>query len=137
MTDTSSSTALVLIQRISAPREAVFEFLVDPAKLSRWMGDATIDPTPGGVFRLDINDHTALGEYVVVDPPRSVSFTWGWENGAAVPPGSTTVTISLTDDGEGTLVQLRHDGLPLGPEDEHKVGWTMCLDRLPDAVASS
>jgi hypothetical protein len=29
-----------------------------------------------------------------------------------VPPGSTTVEITLTPDGDGTILRLRHLGLP-------------------------
>ncbi len=126
---------LILTERIAAPRDAVFDFLVDPDKLSRWMGQVAIDPTPGGSFRLDMGDHAALGEVLAVDRPNSIAFTWGWDHVPEVPPGSTTVTISLVEEGSDTLVELRHEGLPLGPADEHRGGWTNCLERLPYAVA--
>ena len=52
--------------------------------------------------------HIARGEYVEVDPPSRVVFTWGWEDQeTAVPPGSSTVEITLTPDGEGTKVRPR------------------------------
>ena len=47
---------------IDASPETVWEFLVDPQKVMRWMGlDAELDPQPGGVYRLDlISGNTAL-----------------------------------------------------------------------------
>jgi uncharacterized protein YndB with AHSA1/START domain len=40
----------------------------------------TFDPRPGGIYRLEMNEGwIALGEFVEVDPPRRVVFTWGWE----------------------------------------------------------
>lgn len=140
MTNTTTNTAtntaaLVLTERIHAPIEAVFDFLVDAEKLSRWMGDVAHDPTPGGDFVLTMGDHVARGTYTVVDPPNSVAYTWGWDHSDTVPPRSTTVTFTLTADGDDTVVELRHDGLPMGPEDEHKVGWSRCLERLPYAAA--
>lgn len=51
-----------------------------------------------------------------------------------MPPGSTEVTFTLTADGDETVVELVHAGLPLGPEDEHKGGWTYFLDRMCRAV---
>lgn len=136
MTNSTSTEALVLTEQIRAPRKAVFEFLIDQEKLSRWMGVATIDARPGGHFQLEVGDNRAVGEYLHVDPPSSVSFTWGWEDFEAVPPGSTVVTISLTAvDDETTQVELRHEGLPLGPADEHRGGWTRCLNLLPHEVA--
>lgn len=136
MTNATSTQDLVLTEQINAPREAVYEFLIDPDKLSRWMGVAVIDPQPGGRFQVDVGTNRAIGEYLHLDPPSSVSFTWGWEDFEAVPPGSTVVTILLTTiDSATTHVELRHAGLPLGPDDEHKGGWTRCLDRLPYEVA--
>ncbi len=139
-TDVANTEPLILTERIAAPREVVFDFLIDPEKLSRWMGAVTHDPRPGGSFELDMGDNVASGEYLRVEPPSLVSFTWGWRDTEAVPPGSTVVTITLTDapqdgDIEATLVELRHDGLPMGPADEHRGGWTRCLDRLPYEAA--
>lgn len=136
MTDIATTEPLVLIERIAAPREVVFDFLIDPEKLSRWMGAVTHDPRPGGSFELDMGDNVASGEYLRVEPPSLVSFTWGWRDTEAVPPGSTVVTISLSDDEhDNTIVELRHEGLPMGPADEHRGGWTRCLDRLPHEAA--
>ena len=139
-TNTAANTAtgtkpLILTERISAPIEAVFDFLIDQEKLSRWMGQVDHDPTPGGGFQLTMGDHVASGTYLAVDPPTTVSYTWGWDHAEEVPPGSTTVTFTLSADGADTIVELRHDGLPLGPEDEHIVGWTRCMTLLPYEAA--
>ncbi len=123
---------LVLVERIAAPREAVFDFLVDAQKMLRWMGTAVeIDATPGGTFWLNATGtDIASGSYVVVEPPKKVVFTWGWEGSPDVPPGSTTVTITLSVDGDDTVVELRHEGLPGGAGDAHNEGWTYYLGRL-------
>ncbi|MGH3007760.1 MAG: SRPBCC family protein, partial [Gaiellaceae bacterium] len=94
--------------RIAARPETVFEFFTDPDKMIQWKGrKAELDPRPGGIYRVDINDRAvARGEYVEIDPPRRVVFTWGWESegeGHAVLPGSSRVEISLEPDGEGTI----------------------------------
>jgi hypothetical protein len=48
-----------------------------------------------------------------------------------VPPGTTTVEISLEADGDGTLLRLRHSGLPTDASSVlHTEGWEMYLDRL-------
>ena len=39
---------------ISAPPEAVFAYFTDPNEHVRWMGlQATLDPTPGGTYRVE------------------------------------------------------------------------------------
>jgi uncharacterized protein YndB with AHSA1/START domain len=128
--------ALVLVQRVAAPPEVVFPFLVEPEKMLRWMGtEAELEPLPGGRFWLNVNGNdTAIGTYTEVDPPRRVTFTWGWEGSTDVPPGSTTVTVTLTVDGDGTLVELRHTGLPTSASTSHNDGWGHFLPLLAEAT---
>jgi len=124
--------------RIDASPETVFPFFTDPARMTQWKGrTATLDPRPGGVYRVVINDRIiAAGEYVEVSPPTRVVFTWGWEGDHPVRPGSTTVEVDLVPDGDGTLVRLTHLGLPDREQrDEHTKGWTHYLGRL--ALAAS
>ena len=132
--DVTADDAVVVVERIAAPPDVVFDFLVDPAKMLRWMGTAVnIDPRPGGRFWLDATEtgtDIASGTYLAVEPPTKVVFTWGWENNAEVPPGSTTVTITLTPDGDDTVVELRHEGLPGDAGKSHDEGWNYYLGRL-------
>ena len=132
MTRPEADTALVLMTRVAASRETVFDFLVEPNKMVRWMGTAAdLDPRPGGRFWLNATGtDIASGTYLEVDRPSRVVFTWGWEDSPHVPPASTTVTITLTVDGPETVIELRHDGLPNGPADEHRKGWSHLLPRL-------
>jgi uncharacterized protein YndB with AHSA1/START domain len=103
------------------------------------MGEAaTLDPRPGGIYSVQMgNGWTVLGEYVEVDPPRRVVFTWGWEDGVEVPPpGASTVEITLTPDGEATVVRVVHRGLPTEESAaSHRSGWQRFLPQLA-AVAS-
>ena len=123
--------------RIEARPEIVFELLTDSEQYARWKGrKASLDPRPGGQFRAEINDQAvAVGEYVELDPPRRVVFTWGWEGHPLVPPGSSTVEITLTPDGDGTLLRLLHRGLPAGEVEQHTHGWDLYLSRLVEVGA--
>jgi uncharacterized protein YndB with AHSA1/START domain len=122
--------------RIAAPPAAVFEFFTDPQKMTRWKGrSAELEPTPGGVYRVDIDGHVTSGEFLEVDAPRRVVFTWGWEEGGPVAPGSSTVEVELTPDGDGTLLRLTHRGLPEEEKEIHGIGWDRFLPRL-GAVAA-
>ena len=125
--------------RIAAGPATVFEFFTDPDKMIQWKGrKAELDPRPGGIYRVDINDQAvARGEYLEVDPPHRVVFTWGWEGGEAehaVPPGSSRVEVTLEPDGEGTLVRLRHHDLPDEALEIHGQGWDLFLGRLAKAA---
>jgi uncharacterized protein YndB with AHSA1/START domain len=129
------SGELVHEVRIAAPPEAVFPFFTDPAQYVRWKGrTAELEPEPGGIYRVDIDGNVVRGEFVEVDPPRRLVFTWGWEGGP-LPPGSTTVEVDLLPDGDGTLVRLTHRGLPEDTVQEHASGWDHFLPRLAVVAA--
>jgi uncharacterized protein YndB with AHSA1/START domain len=58
--------------RIQARPETVFEFFVDPEKMTRWKGThAELDPRPGGTYRVGgiAGGETVVGEFVEIDPP--------------------------------------------------------------------
>ncbi len=138
--DTSATEEgeLVVWQRIAAPPEEVFPFLVEPERMLRWMGaEVRLEPTPGGVFWLNMNDSdTAVGTFTEVDPPHRVAFTWGWDGSAEIPPGTTTVSITLTPEGPATIVELRHDGLPDAFTQRHSEGWNHFLPLLVEQVVA-
>jgi uncharacterized protein YndB with AHSA1/START domain len=119
--------------RIAAPPEVVFPYFTDPARMVHWMGVAALlDPRPGGTFRVEANGRDVVrGEYVEVEPPHRVVFTWGFEGSDPfVAAGSTRVEVTLQPDGDGTLLTLLHHDLPDATRDAHAEGWTHYLARL-------
>jgi uncharacterized protein YndB with AHSA1/START domain len=125
--------------RIAAKPETVFDFFTDPDKMIQWMGrSAELDARPGGAFRCDINgDAIAAGQYLELDPPSRIVFSWGWEGEDAVTkPGASRVEVSLAADGDGTRLRLTHHDLPTAESAEkHGHGWRHYLDRLAVAGA--
>jgi uncharacterized protein YndB with AHSA1/START domain len=124
--------------RIDARPETVFEFFTDPAKLLRWKGlEATLEPRPGGVYHVVVNARsTVRGEFVEVTPPSRVVFTWGFEGpDGLLPAGASTVEVTLTPDGDGTLLRLVHRDLPATAREQHGAGWDHFLERLRRAAA--
>ena len=144
-------TASVTVRAL-APPATVFGYLVDPARYVTWMGaQARLDPVPGGVYEVRMADgFAAAGQFIAVDPPRKVIFTWGFAgdeaaahvkheatSGATMPAGSTRVTVTLEPDADGgTLVALCHESLPNAElRDGHQVAWETYLPRLVIAAA--
>jgi len=121
---------------VEAPASRVFAYLTDSRKWASWQGaEATIDARPGGIFRMVMgNGLTARGQFTEIDEGRRVVFTWGWIDHPGVPPGSSTVEIELLDDGSGTLIRLRHSGLPEDEMPFHRLGWDHYLPRLEMAA---
>jgi len=125
---------------IAASPETVWEFLVDPDKAVRWMGQtASLDARPGGRYRVEVlPGNVASGHFVEVTPPRRLAYTWGWEpgSGSPLPPGSTTVEVELIPHGAGTLLRLTHRSLPdAASAASHARGWEHYVARLA-AVAT-
>jgi uncharacterized protein YndB with AHSA1/START domain len=123
---------------IDASPDTVWEFLVDPEKLKRWKGiDARLDPQPGGMYYCEvIPGHKARGEFVELDRPNRLVFTWGWDGNEGVPPGSSTVVIELTGDSEGTSLRFVHQDLPSSEAvASHAHGWDHYLPRLQVAAS--
>ena len=128
---------------IAAPPELVFGFFVRPALMAAWIGVShELDPRPGGIFRIEVSrGNVARGRYVEVNSPRRVAFTWGWETHdagsaalAELPPEGSLVEIELEPAEGGTLVRLRHSGLPRALSAIHGGRWMHYLDRLDTAA---
>jgi uncharacterized protein YndB with AHSA1/START domain len=136
---TGDDSTLEVSVRIDAPPEIVFPYFTDPERYVLWMGsEAVIEASPGGTYRVRMRDGVeAAGQFVEVEPPSRVVFTWGWTGDPLVGPGSTLVEITLTPAGDSsTEVLLRHSGLPGAAQAEHhEQGWRVYLTRLSVAVS--
>ena len=132
MIPAGDAEALVVRRVLPVPRERVFAAWLDPALMARWMcpGDtrsATVelDPRVGGAFRIVMHhgrgDADHRGEYLIIDPPARLSFTW---ISAATEFRPTVVTVELFERGTGTELVLTHRDLPAAKLDAHRQGWT-------------
>ena len=114
--------------QVAAPPATVFAFLTDPQKILSWMGaEADTDAHPGGLYLVkDIAGRpgrTARGEFREVVPVHRLAYSFGWDDDANVPPGSSLVEIDLMERNGGTLVRMTHTGLPNAYErDGHAKG---------------
>jgi uncharacterized protein YndB with AHSA1/START domain len=139
-TDVDEASVLEREITIAARPETVFPYFIDPGKIVRWMGTtAELDPRPGGLFRIDYNGQDIVrGEYLEIDPPHRVVFTWGWEAaGDPTPPGASTVEVTLTSVDGGTRVNLRHSGLTPETVVGHGEGWDQFLPVLATTAAEA
>lgn len=123
---------IVVERHVPVGPETVFGYLRDPERWTAWQGtEAQIDFVPGGTWRVNVTgEGFASGRLVEIVENERVVFTWGWEHGPSVPPGSTTVAIELIPDGEGTLIRLTHSGLPADQIEIHRYGWEHYVPRL-------
>ncbi|WP_050627067.1 SRPBCC family protein [Bradyrhizobium viridifuturi] len=132
-------TEAFIVQRemqIAAPPATVFAFLTDPQKIVSWMGlEAETELHPGGLYLLkgvsgDMS-RAARGAFREVVPVHRLAYSFGWEGGAEVPPGSSLIEIDLTEQNNGTLLRMTHSGLPNEAQcASHAKGWAHYLGRL-------
>ena len=138
----ADSTVVEQTMRISARPETVWRYWTDPARMCDWWGAAAeLDPRPGGTCVVEMDGGGIMrGEYVELIPHERIVFSFGWdptEGAPAIAPGSTLVEITLTPDGDDTILALRHTGLPVGVRDEHASGWGHFLPLLATAASGA
>jgi uncharacterized protein YndB with AHSA1/START domain len=135
----SLQTSVVREIQINASPETVFSYLVEESKLRRWFSIAGgWEPRAGAQYRLQVTkEDIASGKFIEVSPPTKLVFSFGWEgDDVSIRPGSSTVEITLTPHGSGTIVRLAHSGIPTEESAQrHGRGWQHYLDRL--AIAAS
>jgi uncharacterized protein YndB with AHSA1/START domain len=135
MSDASDGEDVRLEIGIDASPETVFALLTEPIQMKTWLAEIVeADARPGGVFRISGPHGVAIGgTYVELVPSKKVVFTWGGVEGLR--PGQSTVEFTLEPDGGGTLVKLRHYGLPRPALEPHRRGWAYSgLVKLKDAA---
>jgi len=140
-----SDDALVVRRFLPVPRERVFAAWLDPDSLAQWMrpgsttrATATVEPRVGGRFRIVMStDHEAYehrGEYLAIDPPSLLSFTWISKNTDDRP---TVVTIGFLERLGGTELILTHRRLPGTQLESHRRGWTDIVRKLAETLRLS
>jgi uncharacterized protein YndB with AHSA1/START domain len=145
----TETRTITVERRMNGSPDEIFSYFTDPAKHVLWQGSAAeLDPTPGGRYVVETTPVSRIrGRYVEVDRPRRIVLRWGIEASPhprvpevvyTVPPESTTVEITFTPDGDGTVVRLVQSGLVDEPAAGFTVfGWTGYLDRLVRVAAGA
>ncbi|HKD29655.1 MAG TPA: SRPBCC family protein [Xanthobacteraceae bacterium] len=137
---TQTTSRVVVTHHYAASPERVFDAFLDAQIAPRFLfatptGEmivAEIEPRVGGHFtfterRPDMGDVRHVGEYLEIDRPRRLVFTFG------VPqfdPRTTTVTIEIRPKGEGCELTLTHDGVPPDYAKRTHEGWSRILAGL-------
>ncbi len=127
-------TALEIERTFAASPQKVWHALTDPDALVRWFWPAGMDPVarvelrPGGRLRIEAPGRMAIeGEYLEVDPPRTLAFTWRWDGEDLV----TTVRLELSAVDGGTRLVCATMGSPMTgsattTRSAGRTAWTGC-----------
>jgi uncharacterized protein YndB with AHSA1/START domain len=153
-----STHALEFRRVFNAPRRDVFEAFIKPEAIPAWWAPkgwctphVEMDVRVGGRFRFGMrteDDPSMMflhGEYLVVDPPEELVFTYVWEPGGAgerwrefaLIDVLTTVTLRFRDLGDRTELTIRHEGFPTeSGAEQHRLGWSSNWGCLEEYLSS-
>ena len=134
---TEALQALRMVRRFDASPERVFDAWTDPNVAAGWLftgpesesHSTEIDLKVGGrweiVDRRGGVDYRAIGEYLEIERPRRLKFTFGMPQFSEA---FTTVTVEIEPDGAGARMTLIQEGLQaeaIGPLEQ---GWAAMFD---------
>ena len=110
---------------IAARRSTVFRYFTDSQRFAAWWGvGSTIEAKRGGAVQIRFPGAVSVsGEVLEVVPNEKIVFTYGFDSGKPIPPGSSRVTVTLRDHPEGTELRLKHEFADAATRDEHIQGW--------------
>jgi uncharacterized protein YndB with AHSA1/START domain len=140
---------LVVTRLIDAPRRLVFKAWTEAEQVARWWGPqgfvttyCDMDIRPGGAFRLcmrspDGTDYWKRGAYREIVEPERVVFTFAWEDADGKPGHELLTTVTFADEGAKTRLTL-HQAVfeTVERRDDHSTGWTSCLERFAEYMAT-
>jgi uncharacterized protein YndB with AHSA1/START domain len=137
---TETTSRVVVTHRYAASPERVFDAFLDVATARRFLfatatGEvitAEIEPRVGGRFtfterRPEMGDVRHVGEYLEIDRPRRLVFTFGVPQFDA---RMTIVTIDIRPEGSGCELTLTNDGVPPDYAKRNHDGWSRILAGL-------
>jgi uncharacterized protein YndB with AHSA1/START domain len=141
-----SETVVRVTRTLKASPEQVFDAWTNADRLQQWLcpdpgfvAEATCDPVVGGRYRivkiLDSGADEVTGEYLVVDPPHRLVFTWAADTTLN---RTTQVTVTLRPDGDATEMTILHERLPTQPiHDGAQRAWSSICDRLATLLSGT
>jgi uncharacterized protein YndB with AHSA1/START domain len=144
MTTTQEAAPVLVVRRhIAVPRQRVFDAWLDSEAMAHWMrpgkvthSTVTLERRVGGSFRIQMHggdgecfDHR--GEYLAIEPPSLLSFTWISEGTDHKP---TVVTIEFLEQDGGTELVLTHRQLSAKAIEGHRGGWTDAIRVLEETL---
>jgi uncharacterized protein YndB with AHSA1/START domain len=141
---------------IAAPRDRVYAALLDPDALATWLPPEgmtgrvlELDPRPGGILRMELTylddtpgksgGHRDVTEstFLELEPGVRVAQRVHFQSDDPSFAGPMTMTWSLRDHEEGTIVEIQADNVPNGiSADDHATGLASSLGSLARHVAA-
>jgi uncharacterized protein YndB with AHSA1/START domain len=128
--------------RYNTEIDDLWSAITDPGRIARWYGRVEGDLRPGGAFRLYVDDAGAdcTGRVEECEPPRRLRVTTretdeSYQRGKGVPPFDEVLEVTLTADGEQTVLVIEVRGMPLDAVAYYGAGWQIHAENLAAYLA--
>lgn len=141
---------LTVSRVIDAPRPFVFQAWTDPEQVARWWGPqgftttyCQMDIRPGGFYRLCMRspqgtDYWKQGVYQEITEPERIVFTFAWTDPEGNPGHELLVAVTFEELGQRTRLTLHQATFEtIDRRDDHRQGWTSCLERFAEYITTS
>jgi uncharacterized protein YndB with AHSA1/START domain len=141
---------LTVTRVLDAPRELVFRMWTDPQHVAKWWGpmgfittSLQMDFRPGGAYRACMRSpegtlHCRRGVYREIVELERLVFSFAWEDATSGLGQETLVTVTFAEHGRKTLLTLHHAIFETVERcDDHRRGWTSCLERFAEYLATA
>jgi uncharacterized protein YndB with AHSA1/START domain len=132
----------VVVERdIPFPPEKLWRALTQPHLIEEWLMKNDFAPVVGHRFNLRGEWGGVLDcEVLVVEPQKTLSYTWNFAHEDAAYNMQSVVTMTLTPTRTGTLLRMEQSGFR--PEQKQayggaKAGWKQFLEKLEQVLAKS
>jgi uncharacterized protein YndB with AHSA1/START domain len=141
---TESLVSLRLTKHFSASSERVFDAWLSRETARRWLfttpasqsHSTEIDARIGGAWRIvdrrDGIDYLALGEYLEIERPNLLVFTFGMPQFS---PESWRLTVKIEPENAGCRLTLTQKPIPADALPALEDGWSRMFDRLAKVAA--
>lgn len=128
--DIQSGEVVKITMDIDAPSEKVFQSLIQPSELNRYIAEnAQVEPKVGGVYTFGWESGGPV-KILDLEPNKRLSLSWEYADET-----ETIVTWSLEGSGGRTQLTLVHSGFAASRENaDYQIGWTKYINQIKSMV---
>ncbi len=137
----------VYVQRtFKCNQRELFEWLTKPELIAQWfgpegfsVGEVKCDLVTGGSYSIDLKSDrtsfTVTGEYIEIEAPKLLSFSYRYIGVEGRPPSTVTFKVSKIDDGNSELHMVQEFEIETPDFATRSKAWNFMLDRLVNLVS--
>src|SRR3984885_8408535 len=136
---TTETRSVVVERGVPHPPEKLWPALTQPHRIAEWLMKNDFKPGVGHRFNLRGDWGGVLDcEVLVVEPNRTLSYTWNFAHDDAAFDLTSVVTFKLTPTNTGTRLRMEQKGFRCGQKQAYggaRVGWQQFFAKLDQVLA--